>query len=345
VLPNLDMIGFPLEPQDIPASARYVRPVTCALAESDKPLEYALSTAEHVRVLVDTSEIVFGSAWDERPRAFSVLNTISPLQYEEGTCVAILEMAGRNQPICITPCAMGGTTGPATVAGVLVQQHAETLAGLVLAQLVRPGCPVVYGGLSSMASMVTGDPLFGIPEFWAAMVATTELGRSLGLPVRAGAALTDAHALDLQAGIESALGLATVIQAGVNFILHGAGIVSALNAISFEKLLVDDETVGMLRTLRAGIRVDDEALALDVIDRVGPGGNFLLEEHTAAHCRDALRPSFFNRRKYGAWAERGGRDAVEEAACRVGAALDAFAPPHIDTVIRRQLEEYALRYC
>jgi len=342
MLPNLDMVGFPLEPQDVPAAERYARCVHRALALTDKPLEYALSTAEHVRIALDTSEIIYGSGWHERLRLFAVVNTVSPLQLEADACAAVMELARRNQAVCVTPCAMGGTTAPVTVAGLVVLQHAETLAGLVLAQLVRPGCPVVYGGFSSLASMVSGDPLFGIPEYWAAMTATVELARSLGLPCRAGAAITDAHVPDMQAGIESAAGMASVIQAGVNFILHGAGILSALNAISFEKLVIDDEMVGMLRILRTGFPVDEESTAVDVIDHVGTGGNYLLEDHTAAHCRDNQRPSFFNRRRYDAWQQHGGRDIVSEAARQVQARLEAFSAPDLDPTTRRQLDEYLL---
>ncbi len=339
--PNVDMIGFPLEPQDIPTAGRYARSVECALTLSDKPLEYAVSTAEHLQTVLDTSRIVHGAGWHERPRAFVVVNTVSPLQFEEDVCLTILEMARRTQPVCVTPCAMGGTTAPVTTAGLLVLQHAETLAGLVLVQLVQPGCPVVYGGTSSRASMVTGDILMGVPEYWATMTATVELARSLRLPCRAGGALTDAHLPDMQAGVESALGLASVIQAGVNFILHGSGIISAFNALSFEKFVIDDETVGMLRAWRSGILVSRESLAVEVIEAVGPGGNYLLQEHTVAHCRDGGRPSFFNRRKRDSWERQGGLDIVEAAGRRVRAMLDSYRAPELDSRISRRLSEYA----
>ncbi len=340
-LANVDMIGFPLEPQDVPPADRYTLCVRRALTLSDKPLEYALSTAEHLQVALDTSEILFGSRWEERPRLFGVVNTVSPLQLEADACLAVVELAARRQPLCVTPCAMGGTTGPVTLAGLVALQHAEILGGLVLAQLVSPGCPVVYGGFSSVASMVSGDPLFGVPEYWLAMTTTVQLARHLSLPSRAGAAVTDAHLPDLQAGIESAAAMTAVVEAGVNFVLHGAGILSALNAMSFEKLVADDEMVGMLRTLRAGVPVDDESLAVDVIGRVGPGGNFLLEEHTAAHCRDGYRPSFFNRRRHDAWRQHGGRDVVAEASLRAAALLASYGAPELEESTLRRLHEYA----
>ena len=340
--PNVDMIGFPLEPQDVPVGRRYDRSVECALTLTDKPLEYAISTADHLRTAMDTSEIIHGPGWAERPRAFVVVNSVSPLQFEEDACLAMLEMARRRQPVCVTPCAMGGTTGPVTAAGLLVLQHAETLAGLTLVQTVQPGCPVVYGGVSSIASMVSGDILMGVPECWAIVTATVELARSLGLPCRSGGGLTDSHLLDMQAGIESAMGLSSVIRAGVNFILHGSGIVSSFNAFSQEKLLIDDETVGMLRALRRGVEVSEETLAVDVIKAVGPGGNYLLEEHTVGHCRDGERPSFFNRRKHDTWERHGALDIVARAAHEVRAMLEAYEAPEMNPETAGRLHGYAL---
>ena len=161
LLPNVDMIGWPLEPQDIPASLRYPRAIEAAFTQTDKALEMGLSTPQDVRIALDMTGILLGEGWEQRTRMFAVVNTVSPLSFDEGACVGIVELSERNQAICVTPCAMGGTTAPATVAGVVAQQHAETLAGLVLAQLVRPGCPVVYGGFSSLASMVSGTPSSG----------------------------------------------------------------------------------------------------------------------------------------------------------------------------------------
>jgi trimethylamine--corrinoid protein Co-methyltransferase len=156
-------------------------------------------------------------------------------------------------------------------------------------------------GASSVTSMLTGDLLFGVPQYWTMMCATVEIAHYLGLPCRAGGGLTDSHLPDMQAGIESTMGLAAVARCGVDYVLHGTGTISSVNAVSFEKLIVDDELVGMIRARNLPIVVDDETLALDVVDAVGPGGSYLSETHTAAHCRDYTRPTFFNRRRHVAY--------------------------------------------
>lgn len=340
---NVDMLGVPVDAQDVPLDRRYRTALYACLTLSDKLIEYPMSSQENLRVVSDISEIVHGPAWFERPRVLCVLNSTSPLTFEPEVCLATRELARLGQVVCITPCVVGGATGPATMAGILTLQHAEVLAGLVLTQLVRPGCPFIYGGTSSIASMVTGDLLVGVPQYWALMTSTVDIARRFGLPCRAGGALTDSHVLDMQAGIESAMGLATVVLAGVNFILHGTGIVSSFNAVSFEKFIIDDELVAMIRARNRPIVVDEETMAVDVIAEVGPGGNFLLRDHTYRHCRDYERPSFFNRRKYDVWLSRGGWDLAEAARTRFHAIEEAHASPALDADVLARLEQYCLQ--
>ena len=144
---------------------------------------------------------------------------------------------------------MGGTTGPATPAGTLVVQHAEVLAALVLAQAAGEGSPFIYGGLSTMASLRTGAALFGTPEFAQMAVASVRLAHHCGLPVRAGAAVTDAHVPDAQAAAESCRGVAGAVRAGSDFVFQAAGILSSFNVLSLEKFVLDDEMLIALRSL------------------------------------------------------------------------------------------------
>jgi trimethylamine--corrinoid protein Co-methyltransferase len=149
MLPNLDLLGHTLSPANVSDSGRYEQTLYNYFTLSNKQFEHPISDARHLRAGLDMTEIVFGAGWHERPTMFVVINPMSPLLFDVHTCVTACELARRNQPLCVTSCAMGGTTGPTTLAGLLVQQHAETLAGIVLIQLVQPGCPAMYGGFSS----------------------------------------------------------------------------------------------------------------------------------------------------------------------------------------------------
>jgi trimethylamine--corrinoid protein Co-methyltransferase len=340
--PNVDMLGFAVDPQDIPVEKRARRTLHALLTLSDKPPTLLGFGPDLADAALTTAEIIWGAGWSEHPCLMAVLNSTSPLILEAETCRGIRTLAEFGQPICVTPCVMGGSTGPASMAGILALQHAETLAGLVLTQLVNEGNPYVYGGTSSITSMVSGDLLLGVPQYWTLMAATVELGHLLDLPVRAGGGLTDSHLPDMQAGIETAMGLGAVARNGVDFVHHGTGIMSSFNAVSFEKFIIDDELVGMIRARNLPIVVDEETLALDVIDAVGPGGNFLLESHTANHCRDYEHPTFFNRRRHDVWLSRGGWDLAQAARERFHQLLQEYQEPALDHTTLQQLSSCCL---
>jgi len=238
---------------------------------------------------------------------------------------------------------MGGTTGPATLAGTLVVQHAEVLASLVLAQAAGEGSPFIYGAVSTMSDLRTGAANFGTPEFAYLAEATAMLAKRCGLPVRAGAALTDAHVPDEQAALESALGLSAGVRAGADFVFQAAGILSSFNVFSLEKFVMDEELIAGLRAIAEPAVVDAETLAEEVIDAAGPAGDYLGQAHTRRHARDLARPTMLVREAYEKWIAEGGADLRAAATRRVAGLLAAHEPPDdLDAVTRRQLDDYCL---
>ena len=185
--------------------------------------------------------------------------------------------------------------------------------------------------------------MMGAPEYWALMEATVALGHWLGVPVRAGGSLTDAHGPDAQAGIESALGIDAVLRMDVQFVLHAAGILTSFNCYSPDKFVIDDELLSAVRTARRPIVIDDDTLALDMMGAVGPGGTVLGSAHTRRHARDGRRASLMNRDPYQMWQGLGGRDLAQVATLRVAEMLEAYSPPDdLDPLARRQLDAYCL---
>jgi len=337
------VLGYSVEPTDL-SKDRRVRVVAHAhVTGSDKANRFTITSLPELQVATDVLTIVYGAEWQEQPRLWSVINSTSPLQFSAEGAQVLLRLARLGQPICVAVCAMGGTTAPLTLAGLLAVQHAELLVGLVMTQLARPGCPFIYGGTSSVSSMHSGSLMMGAPEYWALMEATVRLGHWLGVPVRAGGSLTDSHVPDAQAGIESALAIETVLRMDVQFVLHAAGILSSFNCYSPEKFVIDDEVLSALRVAKRPIVVDDETLALDVMAACGPGGTVLSQRHTRRHARDARRNSIMNRDPYQMWQGLGGRDLAQVAAQRVAESLEAYVPPDdLDAVVRRQLDAYCL---
>jgi trimethylamine--corrinoid protein Co-methyltransferase len=342
VLPAIDYNSDCVEPLDLPEEVRTRRGTFARLTLSDKAIEWISSTEPDVDESERINEILFGSGWDRRPRALTILNTTAPLLVSAETARILIRWARRGQPVCMASCVMGGTTGPATLAGVLAVQHAEVLATVVLGQAAREGSPFVYGGLPAMASLRTGAARFAGPEFVRLTVATAQLAHLCGLPVRAGAASTDAHAIDGRAMAESAEGLSAAVFSGAHFLFQAAGIMSSFNALSLEKYVLDADLIDALRAAVDPIRAGAEEAAEDVIDAVGPGAGYLGHPHTRRHARDFERggPPLDT---FEQWSSAGGEDAVSVAARRVRELLAAHEPPgDLDAVTLRQLDAYCM---
>jgi trimethylamine---corrinoid protein Co-methyltransferase len=341
--PNVQVVAYALEPNDVPDEVRAKVVAHAHATGTDKSARYTVTTPEELRVALDVHEILWGADWHEQPRVFTVINTTSPLQFSPDGARGLLRLARLNQPVLVAVCAMGGTTAPITLAGLLAVQHAELLTGLVLTQLGRPGAPFIYGGTSSLSSMQTGALMMGAPEYWTLMEATVQLGHWLGVPVRAGGAITDAHVPDAQAGIESALALEAVLRSGAQYILHAGGILSSFNCYSPEKFVIDDELLTALRTAKQPIVIDEDQLALDVTAAAGPGGTVLGSGHTRRHAREQRRGGLMNRLAFETWKAQGSQDLAAAAAVRVGQLLESYRPPDdLDPVVRRQLDAYCL---
>jgi trimethylamine--corrinoid protein Co-methyltransferase len=188
----------------------------------------------------------------------------------------------------VTPAAMAGATGPATLAGTMAMSNAEALAGIVAVQMIREGTPVIYGCQSTSADMRTGGYAIGCPEHALCVTYGAALARFYGLPCRGGGSPTDAKRVSVQSGYESMKVMMATCQAKIDLIVHGAGIMDGHAAMSYEQFVIDLEIIGMIRRFMRGIRVDDDSLALDIIKEVGSAGQFLTSPHTFRHCRSEL---------------------------------------------------------
>jgi trimethylamine--corrinoid protein Co-methyltransferase len=341
-LPNQDVSGHLLvEPGDVPAETAHLHMLRAHLVHSDKPFIGSAAGRLGASQTMEMAQIVFGSEVQDRPVTISLINSLTPLGYSVEMLEALIEYARWRQPVIIAALAMAGSTAPITLAGMLAMQNAELLAGIVLTQLLSPGMPVVYGSTSTNVDMRSGALAIGSPELSQMIAAHAQLARHYGLPSRSGGALTDASYPDAQAGFESMMGLLTTVNSGVSFVLHAAGILSSFLAFSYEKFTMDDELCGMVRSYRRGFSVNPETLAYDTVVKVGPGNNFLMEDHTFEHCRTAFwNPSLCDRGGLDAWMLGGRMDAVARARQRWQDLLDEHQDPPLDAMIDRQLQTY-----
>jgi trimethylamine--corrinoid protein Co-methyltransferase len=340
-LPYQDMSGILLvDPSDLPSNTAHLQMMHAHMVHSDKPFIGSAAGEVGARHTFEMAKILFGGELD-RPVTICLVNSLSPLGYSTEMLGALLEYAKARQPIVIAALMMAGSTGPITLAGVLTAQNAELLAGIVLSQLISPGTPVVYGSTSTNIDMKSGALAIGSPELSQMIIAHAQLARHYGMPSRSGGCLTDASYPDAQAGFESMMGLLTTANSGVDFVLHAAGILSSYLAFSYEKFVLDDEICGMVRRLHEGIVADPETLAYDVIAKVGPGGNYLMETHTVKRCRKEFwRPNLCDRAGLEAWMQGGRKTALDRARARWQKLVAEHEDPPMDEATARQLKDF-----
>jgi trimethylamine--corrinoid protein Co-methyltransferase len=232
---------------------------------------------------------------------------------------------------------------PVTIAGAVAQQNAEALAGLVLAQAVRPGSPFIYGGFTSNVDMKSGAPAFGTPEYMKAALLGGQLARRYRLPYRSSNACA-ANTLDAQAAYESVFSLWGAIMGGTNLLMHGAGWMEGGLQASFEKMILDADLLGMVAAFLRPVGVAPEDLALDAIREVGPGGHFFGCAHTQARYRTAFfAPMLSDWRNHETWREAGAPTAYDAAHRIYREKLAAFAPPPIDPGVHEELVAFVVR--
>jgi trimethylamine--corrinoid protein Co-methyltransferase len=243
----------------------------------------------------------------------------------------------------VTPFTLSGAMAPATLAGALVQQNAEALFGMVLAQVVRPGAPVVYGGFTSNVDMRSGAPAFGTPEYTKAAQATGQLARRYGVPFRS-SSTNASTSVDAQAAYESEMSLWGAVMGHANLIFHSAGWLESGLVGSFEKLVVDAEMLQMMAEYLEPLVVDEDSLGLEAIRGVAPGGHYFGSAHTLARYENAFyKPVVSDWRNFETWLEGGGLDAARRANAIWKQLLADYEQPPLDPAIDEALQAFVAK--
>jgi len=242
----------------------------------------------------------------ERPFVSVITNPISPLTLDANT-LKILEFCALNGiPTTCAPAPIAGATSPATLAGTLAQLHAEALAGVAIAQVFSPGARVLYGAVPTAMDLRTMDLTMGSVETAMLNTGAVHLAKRYNMPIYASAGVTDAKIPDIQSGFEKGVSYLLVAMAGADYVHLAAGMLDSGNSISYEQFIIDNEILGMVHRLIRGVDVDKETLAVDIIENVGPGGNYVTEEHTVKHMfRQFFYPTLAIRMNFDRWQEQG----------------------------------------
>lgn len=273
-----------------------------------------------------------------KPFTFTTDNPVAPLHHDRDQTEGALEFAKYGLPIDVTTEPQAGATAPVTLAALLAQQTADVISGITIIQLANPGNPVWYGTCGSIMDMRVGRIAIGAIEMGLINVASAQIAHFYDIPCRGTASATDSKQLDIQAGYEKATVLTMAALGGVNKIFYPGTMEGALT-ISKESLIIDDEIIGALYRALEGIDVNETTLALDVIDRVGPGGHYLGQRHTMQFLeQEQFIPWLSDRQTREKWDEAGAKGVVERAHERVEQILAEHQVDSLDAGVEAELE-------
>ena len=334
--------GTVCEPVDLPVNKRHLDMVYSHMKLSDKPFMGSVTAPERAEDTVEMAKILFGADFVAKNTVItSLINANSPMVWD-GTMLGAMKVYARNNQACITtPFILAGAMSPVTAAGTLAQVLAEVLAGAGTSQLYKPGAPVIFGVFASSISMQSGAPTFGTPEPTLVSLAAGQLARRLGIPFRTGGSLCGSKVADAQAAYESAQTLLPTLQAGTNFVLHGAGWLEGGLSAGYEKFIMDADQLGMMQTLAKGIDLTENGQALDAIREVGPGSHFLGCAHTQANFETAFyRSNIADNNSYEQWEAEGAKDASQRANGIFKRMLNDYEAPALDPAIDEALNEF-----
>ena len=342
----VQMNGWPVEPLDVEVRHRHLEAAFAMLTLTDKVPYVFCQSRQRIKDVIEMCAIARGESLEQfaqRPGVFSIINTNTPLQYDVPMTVGVMDMARYGQPTLLTPFVMAGASTPATIAGAMALNTAEVLFGVALAQLARPGAPVLYGCAAMNVDMKTGAPAYGLADMHRCTLIGGQMARRYKLPMRS-SNFSAANSADFASGYESANSVMAAMTAGAHLLMHAAGWVEGGLCSSYEKFVLDVEIVQTMSQMLEPVRIDADTLALGEIEAVGPGGHFFGTERTIATYETAFyRPLISQTQNYGAWMEGGGKTAAERATGIWQEALKTYAEPPLDPAIREALAAFVAR--
>ena len=337
-LPNLDFLMSICIASDQDQETADRHQMRAMLMNSTKPILFVTTEFEGCVDAVAMAEAVAGGeeALRSNPIAACYINVTTPLRHNAEALQKLLFMAEKGLPTTYTPVVLRGINGPVTAAGALALANAGELAGLVLAQLKRQGTPVILsGGTNDMLDMRTLGDVYAAPEN---RVMCVEMAHYYGLPVFGLGGASDSKVPDEQAAAEAAFSLLLESLAG-SHLVHDVGYLESGLCNSLEQIAICDELINFVKRFMQGLEVSEETLALDIVDEVGPHGDFLGTKHTVEHFKEDWYPNLLDRNNFEGWAAEGGNTLRQRAQARVDEILADHRPEPLPADVQQKLDE------
>ena len=343
----LDSVGGVVcEPNDLSLDSRHLDMAYAAATLTDKFFMGNVVTAQNAIDVISMAEIIHGGrkAIEDTPALISLVNCNSPLRWDDRMLDSLREYVLAGQPVVVTPFLLMGAMSPVTIPATLAQQIAEALTGIALAQLVRPGCPIVFGSFLSNIDMQSGSPQFGTPESGIGLLCTGQIARIFNLPFRGGGGLNSSQTVDAQSAYQTMMTMMPTFLSGTNWVMHTAGWLEGGLVSCYEKFIVDIEILQSLMTEFTPLEFNVESLAFDAHVEVGHGGHFLGAAHTMERFRDCFyRPFLTNSDNYERWMRLGAKDTKDRAAEIYLKKLDEYVAPEMDPRMKQELDEFVAK--
>jgi trimethylamine--corrinoid protein Co-methyltransferase len=342
-LENVDFCASLLYPSDVPPEGRDIRTLQLMFNHTCKHIYIQPFDGRSTKIMIEMAGVLRGGQEElavDSPLTFIVGGT-SPLVYTPNELEVLIEIAKVGLPVMIGSTPIAGATAPVTIAGQILLQHVENIAGLVILQVLRPGCPVTYAARPSFMDMRTANTTWGNIEWGMATAAVAQLARSQNLLFDIVGLPSDSKIADQQAAIEKSTNAILGALSSPN-VLTGVGAIETIRVGDFTQAVIDDAICGLVKRLRQGISFDEERMAETAIAEIGSGGNFLTENHTLKYFRDETnQPEIFDSKMRYEWEKFGSKDTVQRAREK---ALKIMAKPILEPLEQKQSDELEIIY-
>ncbi|MFD0914895.1 trimethylamine methyltransferase family protein [Pseudahrensia aquimaris] len=334
-----------VEPMDHVVAHRHLRITYSSMKHSDKTFMGMTTSPKNAEDVMDMCAILFGEEFMETHAVTTGnCNGNSPLVWDETMLGAMRAFCKRNQPVLCSPFVLGGANTPASTAAAVAQLNAEALSALAYTQVIRKGCPAIYGHYLSTVSMKSGAPMAGTPEISLMNFMIGQMARHYRVPWRTSNTLGGAKTFDAQAGYESASTMMAVLMSGANYMWHSAGWNEAGMHCSMAKFVVDAEQCAMGYRMVEGVQWDDFDEALAAVRDIGPGGHYLGHPHTQENFQKAFfMPDMFDNNSIEQWIADGSKDITERALLHAKSLLNAYEEPTLEAATNEALLDYITR--
>ena len=342
---DIDFVASFALPNEASVNTMYIECFRAELENTVKPIFFTAAGCEDLGVMIEIAETVAGGpqALAEKPFLINYSEPTPPLVHSYGAVSKLLLCADKAVPICYTPADVMGASVPVTIAGAIAQANAEALSGIVIHQVRRKGSPIISGFFATPMDMLSSVFVYGGPEFRLTHSAYADMYHYYGIPCWGTAGITDSHAIDQQTAFEAALTLLMAALDGTNLI-HDVGYMGAGLIGSPASIVMSNEIIGWVKRMIRGFSITPELIGLDVIKSVGPGGDYLAEEHTLKHYRSELwRPKLSNRDDPDTWAMKGGKEFGDRLAEETLAILESHTPEPLDSATQAQIDAIVAR--